>query len=105
VCLASKIARVKLPIFIDFDLVLGATGGESPASSSSEASSGCCGGSGYLEDAVAHWSDRCKRRRTEEEEAPPPRWPAMASEDLQSLLQVNKSLCCCLADILAVELH
>ncbi|XP_047080032.1 uncharacterized protein LOC124690725 [Lolium rigidum] len=61
--------------------------GESPASSSSEASSGSGGGGGYLEDAVAHWSDRCKRRRTEEEEAPPPRWPAMASEDLQSLLQ------------------
>uniref|UniRef100_A0ACD5ZFA1 Uncharacterized protein n=1 Tax=Avena sativa TaxID=4498 RepID=A0ACD5ZFA1_AVESA len=64
--------------------------GESPVSSlSSEASSGCGGGGGYLEDAVAHWSDRCKRQRTAaaEKEEVPPRCPAMASEDLQSLLQ------------------
>uniref|UniRef100_A0ACD5YUX5 Uncharacterized protein n=1 Tax=Avena sativa TaxID=4498 RepID=A0ACD5YUX5_AVESA len=66
--------------------------GESPVSSlSSEASSGCSGRGGYLEDAVAHWSDRCKRQRTaaaeKEEEEVPPRCPAMASEDLHSLLQ------------------
>jgi hypothetical protein len=83
------------PIFIELGLG-GDIGGESPASSSSEASSGCCGGGGggYLEDAVAHWSGRCKRQRTTvAEEAPPPRCPAMASEDLQSILQVNQSLC------------
>ncbi|CAM0943825.1 unnamed protein product [Alopecurus aequalis] len=61
---------------------------ESPVSSSSEASSG---GGGYLEDAVAHWSDRCKRQKTEGAAAAveaPPRCPAaMASEDLQCLLQ------------------
>ncbi|OEL34277.1 hypothetical protein BAE44_0004704 [Dichanthelium oligosanthes] len=54
---------------------------ESPASS--EASSG------YLQDAVAHWRDRCnKRQRTMAETAtPPPRRPAADSEDLQCLLE------------------
>jgi hypothetical protein len=84
------------PIFIELGFG-GDIGVESPASSSSEASSGCGGGGGYLEDAVAHWSGRCKRQRTEaaaeEVEAPTPRCPAMASEDLQSILQVNQSLC------------
>ncbi|VAI61301.1 uncharacterized protein LOC119324534 [Triticum dicoccoides] len=55
---------------------------ESPVSSS-EASSG---GGGYLEDAVAQWGDRSKRQRTAAAEGPP-RCPAMASEDLQCLLQ------------------
>ncbi|KAL5211388.1 hypothetical protein ABZP36_022235 [Zizania latifolia] len=56
-------------------------GVESPESSSSEASSG-----GYLQDAVAHWSDRCKRQRVAE--AAPPRRPAAATnEDLYCLLQ------------------
>uniref|UniRef100_A0A453PPH3 Uncharacterized protein n=1 Tax=Aegilops tauschii subsp. strangulata TaxID=200361 RepID=A0A453PPH3_AEGTS len=54
---------------------------ESPVSSS-EASTG---GGGYLEDAVAQWGDRSKRQRTAVEG--PPRCPAMASEDLQCLLQ------------------
>ncbi|KAE8796778.1 Protein XRI1 [Hordeum vulgare] len=55
---------------------------ESPVSSSSS------GGGGYLEDAVAHWGDRSKRQRTEAGAAEaPPRCPAMASEDLQCLLQ------------------
>ncbi|TVU28706.1 hypothetical protein EJB05_20259, partial [Eragrostis curvula] len=50
---------------------------ESPGSS--EASSG------YLQDAVAHWSDRGnKRQRTA---TPPPRRPAGVSEDLQCLLE------------------
>uniref|UniRef100_A0A0D9VLM5 Protein XRI1 n=1 Tax=Leersia perrieri TaxID=77586 RepID=A0A0D9VLM5_9ORYZ len=55
-------------------------GVESPEeSSSSEASSG------YLQDAVAHWSDRSKRQRMTAE-APPRRRPP-AAEDLHSLLQ------------------
>ncbi|KAG8072586.1 hypothetical protein GUJ93_ZPchr0006g46390 [Zizania palustris] len=58
-------------------------GVESPESSSSEASSGA-----YLQDAVAHWSDRCKRQRVVAEAAPPPRRPAAATnEDLYCLLQ------------------
>ncbi|KXG31190.1 hypothetical protein SORBI_3004G314100 [Sorghum bicolor] len=56
-------------------------GVQSPASSS-EASSG------YLHDAVPHWSDRrSKRQRMAETTTPPPRRPATAvSEDLQCLL-------------------
>uniref|UniRef100_A0A0E0K5S6 Protein XRI1 n=1 Tax=Oryza punctata TaxID=4537 RepID=A0A0E0K5S6_ORYPU len=56
---------------------------ESPESSSSEASSG------YLQDAVAHWSDRCNKRQRMAEAAPPPRRPAAAAanEDLHCLLQ------------------
>ncbi len=58
---------------------------ESPESSSSEASSG------YLQDAVAHWSDRCNKRQRMAEAAAPPRRPAAAAanEDLHCLLQVN----------------
>uniref|UniRef100_A0A0D9YZ17 Protein XRI1 n=1 Tax=Oryza glumipatula TaxID=40148 RepID=A0A0D9YZ17_9ORYZ len=56
---------------------------ESPESSSSEASSG------YLQDAVAHWSDRCNKRQRMAEAAAPPRRPAAAAanEDLHCLLQ------------------
>ncbi|XP_044405693.1 uncharacterized protein [Triticum aestivum] len=63
---------------------LGGGGEESPVSSS-EASTGG-GGGGYLEDAIAQWGDRSKRQRTAAGEGPP-RCPAMASEDLQCLLQ------------------
>ncbi|CAN6239278.1 unnamed protein product [Urochloa humidicola] len=55
-------------------------GVESPASS--EASSG------YLQDAVAHWSGRCNNKRQRMAETPPPRRPAtLVSEDLQCLLE------------------
>ncbi|CAO2040515.1 unnamed protein product [Urochloa humidicola] len=54
-------------------------GVESPASS--EASSG------YLQDAVAHWSGRCSNKRQRMAETPPPRRPATVSEDLQCLLE------------------
>ncbi|CAL4885585.1 unnamed protein product [Urochloa decumbens] len=54
-------------------------GVESPASS--EASSG------YLQDAVAHWSGRCSNKRQRMAETPPPRRPAAVSEDLQCLLE------------------
>ncbi|KAM3224747.1 hypothetical protein ACQJBY_057860 [Aegilops geniculata] len=64
---------------------LGGAEEESPVSSS-EASSGGGGGGGYLEDAVAQWGDRSKRQRTAAAEGPA-RCPAMASEDLQCLLQ------------------
>ncbi|PVH67046.1 hypothetical protein PAHAL_1G415800 [Panicum hallii] len=53
-------------------------GVESPASS--EASSG------YLQDAVAHWSGRCNKRQRMEA-TPPPRRPATVGEDLQCLLE------------------
>ncbi|XP_039775772.1 uncharacterized protein LOC120643464 isoform X2 [Panicum virgatum] len=53
-------------------------GVESPASS--EASSG------YLQDAVAHWSGRCNKRQRMEA-TPPPRRPATVGEDLQFLLE------------------
>ncbi|PNT69549.1 hypothetical protein BRADI_3g57550v3 [Brachypodium distachyon] len=57
----------------------------SPGSSSSSG-----GGGGYLEDAVAHWSDRCKRQRMTAAEEPlsPPRCSVLtAGEELQCLLQ------------------
>ncbi|CAN6245928.1 unnamed protein product [Urochloa humidicola] len=54
-------------------------GVESPASS--EASSG------YLQDAVAHWSGHCSNKRQRMAETPPPRRPATVSEDLQCLLE------------------
>ncbi|XP_039791566.1 uncharacterized protein LOC120657332 isoform X2 [Panicum virgatum] len=53
-------------------------GVESPASS--EASSG------YLQDAVAHWSGRCNKR-PRMEATPPPRRPATVGEDLQCLVE------------------
>ncbi|KAL5207631.1 hypothetical protein ABZP36_032066 [Zizania latifolia] len=53
------------------------------SSESSEASSG-----GYLQDAVAHWGDRCKRQRMAPEAEAAPRRPAEATnEDLHCLLQ------------------
>uniref|UniRef100_J3LHJ0 Protein XRI1 n=1 Tax=Oryza brachyantha TaxID=4533 RepID=J3LHJ0_ORYBR len=58
-------------------------GVESPESSSSEASSG------YLQDAVAHWSDRGNKRQRMAEAATPrrPAAAAAANEDLHCLLQ------------------
>ncbi|XP_062221350.1 uncharacterized protein LOC133920785 [Phragmites australis] len=53
-------------------------GVESPVSS--EASSG------YLQDAVAYWGDRCNKRQRMGATAPPSRRPAAVSEDLQCLL-------------------
>ncbi|KAF0931253.1 hypothetical protein E2562_002601 [Oryza meyeriana var. granulata] len=57
-------------------------GVESPESSTtSEASSG------YLQDAVAHWSDRCNKRQRMAEATTPRRPAAAANEDLHCLLQ------------------
>lgn len=65
-------------------VALPAAGVESPGSS--EASSG------YLQDAVAHWSGRCRNKRQRmvaTTPSPPPRPATVVSEDLHCLVEVR----------------
>ncbi|CAL5056033.1 unnamed protein product [Urochloa decumbens] len=78
---AAGVAAVQEPAFF-VPATLPAAGVESPASSEASSHS-----SGYLQDAVAHWSGRCSNKRQRMAETPPPRRPATVSEDLQCLLE------------------